>query len=352
MSMKKVNKILFIRLQALGDIVLTESTIRMAKQFYPDCQIHYLTKPDYAELVESFTNIDKVIRWRLHFELLSLIKSENYTYIIDLQNNLSTFLLKMLISFKKVITYNNQLFLKFLIIKKLTKKSINSVVFNYINTLQKLTQSNLNIEKIKKNKSYYPILNIDQQKLERVKEIFKSYKLSYELPIIGIFSGAKKKGKMYPLEKLANFILSFPEDFKCNFVIIGEYKEKIHTLILRGLTDEKLYDLTGVFTIAQLPAVISLLDYVVTNDTGPMHIAAALQKKQIAIFGCTHTSLGYRPLNDNAVVVEKNLKCQPCTERGTGYCKKRHFPCLLDIHSSEVYYLFQKKFHINDIQSQ
>jgi heptosyltransferase-2 len=77
--------------------------------------------------------------------------------------------------------------------------------------------------------------------------------------------------------------------------------------------------------------MIKQASVVVTNDSGPMHIAAALAKPQIALFGATTPQLGFAPLNEKAIVLCQNLPCQPCSLHGQETCPKRHFACMLSI---------------------
>ena len=339
-----MKKILYIKLNHFSEVVLTESAVRLTKQAFPDSELHYLTKSDYADLVKTFTGVSKVVILKKNINFIKNIREEKYDYIIDLDDNLISLIIKTVASAKKVITYDNQYFLKKMIIASMTKKNIDSIVWSYIKAVAKLPNVNIDLDNIDINKSYYPALQIDPDILNRVKEIMLSYKVTQDQPLIGIFTGASKITQQYPVEKWANFILSIPEEWECRIAIIGTYKEKINAIELKSITGVSLIDLTGVFSPSQLPAVISMLDFVLTNDSSPMHIAAALQKRQIAIFGSTHTSLGYRPLNDKAHVIQKNLRCQPCSVRGKKYCSKRHLKCMYEIHSSEIFKIFNKEY--------
>jgi len=62
-----------------------------------------------------------------------------------------------------------------------------------------------------------------------------------------------------------------------------------------------------------------------------MHLAAALRKPQIAIFGGTHPRLGFAPLNDKAIVLTADLACQPCSLHGRNKCPKGTFECMKQI---------------------
>jgi len=357
-------KFLFIRLSSLGDIVLTEPCIRLAKTHFPDAQIHYLTKPQYAPLLASFEGIDKVYLYEKKLRLIKQLRAEKYTHIIDLSAKLSSFMIRLFTPAKHKITYKKQHFLRWLIVRKLTSKSIDSVVNNYIDAMVKIpfplrergvscfTHRGGMGDIFSLSPSIYPKLTPRPEDILRAKEIFTNYHIP--LPdteqisdedghhkwcpyILGIFPGAQHITKQYPLEKLANVILSIPEDWSISIIIFGDWDEKNIAYRLKRLTGVPLYDLTGAFDIKTLPAAISLLDLVITNDSGPMHIAAALSKPQIAIFGATHPRLGFRPLNDKAIIIQSDIKCRPCSLHGSESCSRRQLKCMYDIHSKEVF---------------
>jgi heptosyltransferase-2 len=79
-------------------------------------------------------------------------------------------------------------------------------------------------------------------------------------------------------------------------------------------------------------ALMSLLDAFVTNDSGPMHIVAALGVPTVAIFGSTDATLT-GPLGKKTAVVGKEMECSPCFERE---CRLGHYKCLRDIGTDEV----------------
>ena len=71
---------------------------------------------------------------------------------------------------------------------------------------------------------------------------------------------------------------------------------------------------------------------VYSHDTGFMHIAAALNKNIVAIFGSTHPNLGFYPYKTLfSVIQNNNLDCRPCTKIGLSKCPAGHFKCMTDI---------------------
>ena len=341
-----MKKILFIRLSSLGDVVLTESTIRLAKEYFPDCEIHFLTKPVYTKLVESFEGVSKVYAWVEKPSIFISLRKEIYDFVIDLHNKFNTFLIKLILC-RKTITYNKQRFDRWLMTQRMTTERIDSVVWNYLDVLKKVVPSdkgNINIDKILMNKTFYPKLRVEKYIVDAVRDKFMSYNVPLDQYLIGIFPGAKHDTKRYPIERIINLIIDVPDHWKCSFVFLGDWTDKEHTNKIRLLSEIKFYDLVGAFSVEQLVGAVSMLDVVISNDSGPMHLAAALRKPQIAIFGATHTKLGFRPLNDKAVVLQADIRCQPCSLHGGKTCKRGTFKCMRDISSDEVFSVFKNVF--------
>ena len=311
---------------------------------FPDSEIHYLTKPAYNSLIPFFSHIKKVYLWETSYKKMSLLitnlKNEQYDYIIDLQGKLNSLLIKLLVPSNKIFTYKKLHLLRKMIVYKLTDKKIDSVAWKYIEALPQNR-----IDTIENIKFYHPSLTHNPLITASVKEIFESYNVRFDNYLIGIFPGSQHFTKQYPVEKYVNFILSIPEYFKCCFIIFGTWEEKILALKIRSLTGMNIIDMTGLFDFPQLISAISLLNMVISGDTGAMHLAAALQKPQIAIFGSTTTNLGFRPLNDNVIVLEHPLKCRPCTLHGRKTCPQGHLDCLMKIHSSDLLKAFEDLFN-------
>jgi heptosyltransferase II len=78
------------------------------------------------------------------------------------------------------------------------------------------------------------------------------------------------------------------------------------------------------------------LSVYVTNDSGPMHLAAALGVPIVAIFGPTVKELGFAPYTKKAQILEVDLPCRPCGKHGGKVCSKKHFKCMNDISVESV----------------
>ena len=102
-------------------------------------------------------------------------------------------------------------------------------------------------------------------------------------------------------------------------------------LIEKGV--DNYQNLAAQTTIKELITQISYLDLFITSDSGPMHLAAALQVPTVAIFGPTRDNETSQWMNEKSIIVKKNLECQPCMKRT---CPLKHHNCMKLVEASDV----------------
>ena len=132
--------------------------------------------------------------------------------------------------------------------------------------------------------------------------------------------GARWDNKRWPPEYFAETVRRLAAELPdLSFAILGSRADQELARIILPLCPGRILDLTGQTSLPEMVEWIRLSDLVITNDTGPMHVAAALQKPLIAIFGPTdpHSTGPYR--QEDAVFQERGLPCVPCMKRHCGY---------------------------------
>jgi heptosyltransferase-2 len=153
---------------------------------------------------------------------------------------------------------------------------------------------------------------------------------SYDTITIGLNPGAAfgAAKRWYPEEfaKVANAL-------NASIIIFGGPGEEEMAKAIEDNLDTKNYiNLCGKLSIKELCESIGGLDLLVTNDSGPMHIAASYGVKTVAVIGPTSYKHTY-PYNTKYKIVTKNLECAPCNKR---VCPLKTHACMKEISASDV----------------
>ena len=300
-------KILVVRFSSIGDIVLTSPVLRILKS-QKNIEVHFLTKTEYALIVENNPYIDKthVIKNSVA-EVKDQLFKEKFDYIIDLHNNLRSQLLRSLkVPIKR---YSKSNFKKFLyIFFGINLLNNKHVVDRYVDVL-----SFLNLKNDDKGLDYF----ISEGSL-----VDYDVKQKYITWCIGA-SKIQKQLSTSQIVTIANK-LDFP------IILLGGKDEKEQGDKIIQICDKaRILNLCGEVSINQSAYLIKHSQYLFTNDTGLMHIAAAFQKKIISFWGCTKPDLGFYPYieaSKSLMIVSKNSKKQ-CSKHG-GSCKFSDDGCI------------------------
>jgi len=164
----------------------------------------------------------------------------------------------------------------------------------------------------------------------------------YTKPTLGINPGATygSAKRWYP-EEFAKVAVAIAD--KYDIVIFGgPGEEDIALDIERAITKNGISNVTnlaGKLNISQLISHIAGLSWLVTNDSGPMHIAAAYQVPTVALFGPTRYKETNQWQNQNGYLIRKEMDCSPCMKRS---CPLQHHDCMKQIKASEVVNIITK----------
>ena len=133
--------------------------------------------------------------------------------------------------------------------------------------------------------------------------------------VLGINPGASygSAKRWYP-DRFAQVARRLADEWGARVVIFGGPGETAISADLESRLEGTAVNSAGKTTVRQLMALIRRCNFFITNDSGPMHIAAAFDVPLVAIFGSTdHT--GTSPYNNNAIVVRNDVECAPCKLR-------------------------------------
>lgn len=315
--MQKI-KFLILRFSSIGDIVLTTPVVRNLKNQVEGAEIHYLTKPQFASILEHNPNIDKVHILKNSFkETLHELKYEHFDYIIDLHKNIRTARFKnrlKIISF----SFNKLNREKWLLVNfKKNKMPDVHIVDRYLETLKvfDVTNDNLGLD-------YF----IPKEDEVDVSTISPNLNQGYVGVVVGAYHNTKKLTK----EKL----ISICKKIDKPIVLLGGPDNKDEAEEVKSAINNSIYNACGEFSINQSASLVKQANVILTPDTGLMHIASAFKKKIVSVWGNTVPEFGmypYLPDTKSEIVEVKGLKCRPCSKIGFTECPKKHFKCINDL---------------------
>ena len=317
---KGPQKILIIRFSSIGDIVLTSPVLRCIKKTFPNCELHYLTKSSYQSILKPNPFIDRLILWEGSSTIKELKKC-NYEVAIDLHKNLRTSRIKWAL--------------------RLVKNKVKWLSFDKIN-IQKWLAVRLKSKTVLPHKHIVhryldPALRIgaqfDDKGLDFFIEAHNRVDLSqmkitpYEYYVYAI--GGQHETKKLPLTKQVELLSSI----KKPILLIGgkedmERGEELHKLF------HHVHNFCGKYNIQQSASIMEQCRKVISHDTGMMHIAAALLKPIISIWGNTIPEFGMSPFYPKNFhdyenrVFQVDTYCRPCSKIGHQQCPWGHFKCM------------------------
>jgi len=330
-------KILVLGPAWVGDMVLAQSLFKMLKLEQPDCIIDVAAPAWTLPLLERMPEVSKGIALPFkhgQFALFERIKfgknlrHEAYTQAIILTN-----------SFKSAI-------LPFAAKIPIRTSFLGEMRYGLINDIRPLDKTKLprTIDRFvalgthknesDKNNVVNPALNANHHNAIHTLE-----KLGLNAPttkVLALCPGAEYgEAKRWPIEHYAEVA---QDALKKGWQVwlFGSEKDIPVTAKINQLTHNACLDLGGKTKLGDAIDLMSLCEAVVSNDSGLMHVAAALDKKLVAVYGSSnphHTP----PMSSKAIVEYLGLACSPCFKRECPLTEQNaHMACLKNIHAKNV----------------
>jgi len=181
--------------------------------------------------------------------------------------------------------------------------------------------------------SYRPKLLADA---EKIPALIKQYQLSTTLPVVVLCPGAQYgPSKQWPLEHFASLANRSIEEGYAVWLLGGPSEASL-IAAMNQATQNRCKDLSRT-SLAEAVDVLSLAHCVVSNDSGLMHVAAALERPLVALYGSSSPDFT-PPLSQDAQILSLDLPCKPCFKRT---CPLKHHRCMRDMTPEQVFAIIQ-----------
>ena len=337
-------KILVLRFSSIGDIVLTTPVVRALAQQVPGAAVHFATKPGYRGLLEANPYVAKVhVLGGSLRELVQELKSEGFDFIVDLHHNLRTQLIKLQLGVKSS-SFDKLNWQKWLLVNlKIDKLPRVHIVQRYL-----AAAAPLGVKDDGRGLDYF---------IPAGQEVdLALLPASFARGYVAVAIGAQHATKRLPVEKLIELcaklaprpivLLGGPEDESIAHIIEQAFESNVaQAQPTRAIPDSPYYfparapgspaappfivNGCGRYSLHQSASLLRQADFVVSHDTGLMHIAAAFGKEIFSVWGNTVPEFGMYPYRTEFKVLEVGgLSCRPCSKIGFAECPQGHFKCM------------------------
>ncbi|MBU1424231.1 MAG: lipopolysaccharide heptosyltransferase II [Gammaproteobacteria bacterium] len=327
-----MEKILIIAPSWVGDCMLMQPMLHRLLQRYPGARIDVLAPPWTEKLLRKMPEIHDVInnpfphgdfefaaRRRLGLQL----RDAHYDKAIVLPNSWKSALVPFFANIPVRTGYVGEMRYGLLNdARKLNKKQLPLMVERFVQLTEAPgSETNLPLP--------HPQLQVSEAQRQQV---LAKFDLTLDKPVAAFCPGAEYgPAKRWPTSYYAELAQLLRAQGYAVW-LIGSPKDSQVAEKIIALGNEPCRNLCGVTDLAEAIALLACADLVVSNDSGLMHIAAALDRPMAAIFGSSSPQFT-PPLSDQAQVLKLDLPCSPCFKRE---CPLGHFNCMIKIPPKEV----------------
>ena len=304
--------ILVFKISALGDVILSIPSLRAIRNKFKTAVIKVMVDIKFRDILEKCPYIDEVIACDFSnrdkgaglFKLAERLRQEDFDISIDFQNNRKSHMLSFLASIPERCGYDNGKYSCLLNRKiSLPKKKTSPVEHQgYILGLMGITHFDETLD-----------LWESPEASDWAQNFLEDKWLKKGQEIIGFSISASKKWKTknWPVADFAKLADMLAAKRSARVLLIGAQEDRAYVDEFIKKTDAKPIDAVGKTDINGMISLISKCDAIVTGDSAPMHVAAALGVPFVSLFGPTDPAR-HLPSSGKSRVIYKKTRCSPC----------------------------------------
>jgi heptosyltransferase-1 len=320
--------ILIVKLSAIGDVIHTLPALNAIRNYYPEANITWLVEEDAASLVIGHRALNRVIvskrkRWLKALRSLSLLstikevhgfikvlRDTRYDMILDFQALLKSGILIALARGQRKIGFG---------------KGLEHMEHSYIFLNERIPAVDMEIHALTRGMMLLNAIGIPTNEVEyklpvsnddweKVDELIKRHGLIGVKILIAINPVAKWESKLWPKERFARLADMIIDKYDARIVFTGGPEDRPTIQDVMSAMKRRALNLAGQTTLKMLAALYEKTALVISTDTGPMHLAAAMGTPVVAIFGPT-APWRTGPYGSGHRVVRADSECSPCFKR-------------------------------------
>ncbi|MGI8495764.1 MAG: lipopolysaccharide heptosyltransferase II [Pyrinomonadaceae bacterium] len=319
----------------VGDAVMQIPALRELRRVFPDSHITLATRSWAQGIFEDADFIDEILTFEKSDSIFKQAKAwreKKFDAAILFTNSFESALVSKLGGVKKRFGYATES-RSFLLTDSFPVpdwKNSRHEIHYYLNIAGEFGKKFFGDSKVCEQNPQFQ-LSVSNKRKQSARELLIDNGADLNKKLIVFCPGStNSRAKRWQTNSYAELNDKIQKDLNAEVILIGSPDELAVSAEVLEKSELKPLLLTGKTSLADVTAILSVCDLLVSNDTGPAHIAAALGTKTIAIFGPTNP-LTTSPLN--AEIIRKNVECSPCMLRD---CPIDH-RCMTQISAEEIF---------------
>jgi heptosyltransferase-2 len=330
-------RILVIQTAFLGDVVLILPLIDALHQHFPQSSIDIMTTPAHVSLLQGQPGVGMVIPYdkrgsqrgiRGLLRMVRTVRSRGYNLVVSPHRSLRSAWIAVCSGSPRRVGFR-QWWTYWAYTDTVIRPRMAHEVARNLHLLTAIEAEACPMPR-------QLTLQVLPATREQAQQYFARAGVAQEHVVIGMIPGSQWGTKRWPAARFAALIERLLVRSQTHCVLFGASQDRAIAAAITAACAAPILDLVGHTTLQELPAYMERCTVVVSNDTGPMHIAAALGKPIVTLYGPTTAAMGFTPYGVPWEEVSVSLNCRPCHAHGPHRCPLSHWRCMLDLSVEHV----------------
>ncbi|MFA4982566.1 MAG: lipopolysaccharide heptosyltransferase II [Candidatus Omnitrophota bacterium] len=335
-EIRNYRKILIVRLDRIGDVILSTPVIKALRDAYPDSRIAFMASPHAREILEGNPYLDEVIIYDKlgkqkgligNLKFIAKLRRKKFDIAIALHPTARTHQVISMAGIPERIGYDKKL--GFL----LTKRMPHTKQFGLKHEIEYALDMLRYIGVEPKERALY--MPLSPECAERVRSMLDKYGVKDADKIAVINPSASCPSKRWSAERFAKVADELIEKRGMKVIMISSKADAIYAGRTASFMNKPCINLLGKTSIGDLAGILSRARILISNDSGPVHIACAVGTPAVVIFGRKDRGLSpkrWGPVGKDDVVIHKDAGCEVCRAHNCAM----GFKCLAAVTADDV----------------
>ena len=331
-------RILIVRTDRMGDLLLSTPVVCALRKEYPQAFISMMVSPNTKDIVEGNPYLDEVLvydkdfrhkNWGATYKFAQILRKKKFDLAVILHPTNRVHLLTFLAGIPVRLGYNRKLGFLLKIKKEHHKQEglMHEAEYN-LELLKLLGVSGL-------SRDLFMPLRPESEKW--ADNLWSRENIKLTDRILALNPGASCPSKIWPAERFSQVAQSLAQSHNLKVILLAGSKDLAlaNKIAAEGRNKYQIINLAGKTTLSQMASVLKRCTMLISNDSGPVHMASSLGVPVISIFGRNQPGLSpqrWGPLGKKDKYLHKNIGCVQCLAHN---CQK-DFACLKAISVSDV----------------